>query len=427
MESKIPTLESRLTSEEIDLAQQKQIAKSKLQSEKTRLSELSELLAAAKRFVADDLERFNSSVSKINSLLRELGIDGNLPNLGYPAADLASVTLDIESKLTEVVAQIEHSEKELHSYEAQVQDHAKYLNRRAELAARRAVVDERLQALATDAQRLADEMADRDRLLGDLLRTVLEQRQRYAEIIEIFSSQKAEVLSDLDFRPQVQFNRKMFLGGLADVLDNRQIDVFGDEDKKIPSRFEPLLQLYERLASGDAEAVGDIVRSTADFCHEMKGKIKPSQAIDTRSLYKCMYGRYLNVVPVVRYKGTALNKLSLGQKATVLIKIHLAQGTNPIIIDSHDDHLDNEFIMDELVGAIRKAKTYRQIILASNNGNVVINSDAEQIVIANRDDTRISYVSGSIENPAIRDRALQVLEGGVIAFKKRQEKYRIEQ
>jgi hypothetical protein len=111
---------------------------------------------------------------------------------------------------------------------------------------------------------------------------------------------------------------------------------------------------------------------------------------------------------------------------TVLIKIYLAQGKNPIIIDSHDNHLDNEFIMDELVGAIRKVKTYRQVILASNNGNVVINSDAEQIVIAHRLDGQISYIFGSIENPAIRDRALKVLEGGADAFKKRQEKYRIE-
>ena len=156
----------------------------------------------------------------------------------------------------------------------------------------------------------------------------------------------------------------------------------------------------------------------------MKGKIKKSQAINAGDLYRNLYSSYLFVLPVVTYKKTALSRLSLGQKATVLIKIYLAQGTNPIIIDSHDDHLD-EFIMDELVGAVREAKTYRQVILVSNNGNVVINSDAEQIVIANREKGTISYNSGSIENPAIRDRALQVLEGGPTAFKKRQEKYRI--
>ena len=49
----------------------------------------------------------------------------------------------------------------------------------------------------------------------------------------------------------------------------------------------------------------------------------------------------------------------------------------------------------------------------------------QQIVMANRDEGKISYYSGSIENPTICDRALKVLEGGEAAFKKRQEKYRI--
>jgi ABC-type cobalamin/Fe3+-siderophores transport system ATPase subunit len=133
----------------------------------------------------------------------------------------------------------------------------------------------------------------------------------------------------------------------------------------------------------------------------------------------------MRVVPVVKYKKTNLEKLSLGQKATVLIKIYLAHGDKPIIIDSHDDHLDNEFIMEELVKAIRQAKCFRQVILVSNNGNVVINSDAEQIVIANRKDGEISYISGAIENPFIREKALTVLEGGTEAFRKRQQKYRL--
>ena len=127
----------------------------------------------------------------------------------------------------------------------------------------------------------------------------------------------------------------------------------------------------------------------------------------------------------MQFKKTNLDRLSLGQKATVLIKIYLAEGDHPIIIDSHDDHLDNEYIMEELVGAIRHAKTYRQIILASNNGNVVVNSDAEQLIIAQRKDGVISYTSGALEDPDIRSKAVLVLEGGQDAFRRRQEKYRM--
>jgi hypothetical protein len=213
------------------------------------------------------------------------------------------------------------------------------------------------------------------------------------------------------------------LAGLQEILDNRQVEVLGDHE--VPSQFQRLQELYRGVISGDGTQIDHLVGETAKLCEDMKGKMKKSQAISVSNLYRCLYGTYLSVIPVVTYKRTALNKLSLGQKATVLIKIYLAQGTNPIIIDSHDDHLDNEFIMEELVGAIREAKTFRQVILASNNGNVVINSDAEQIIIAHREGSKISYYSGSIENPDIRDRALKVLEGGAAAFRKRQEKYRI--
>ena len=115
-------------------------------------------------------------------------------------------------------------------------------------------------------------------------------------------------------------------------------------------------------------------------------------------LYKVLYRSYLTVRPTARYKRTSLDRLSLGQKATVLIKIYLAEGEQPIIIDSHDDHLDNEFIMDELVGSIRQARSFRQVI---------------------------SYLSGAMEDDEIRGHALRVLEGGREAFRKRQEKYRI--
>jgi predicted XRE-type DNA-binding protein len=425
VESKIPALESQLTKEKVEVVEQKQSVRSRLQVRKHDLIELSELLANAKQFVSEDLSRFNLYISKINNLLQELKIEGTIPTLEYEAArSLGDIADKVEGELSQVVAAIEASEKELQGYEAEMREHARYLSRRNDLATKLAGVTKNLETIASDAQELDKNRTERDNLFGELLRTILQQQQKYAEIIEAFGAQKAEVLSDLDFKPSVQFARGTLLEGLQEILDNRQVEVLGTEGAL--SQFQMLQDLYGQVSSGDVTAIDRLVSETSSLCDAMKTKMKKAQAISVSNLYKCLYGTYLSVVPIVTYKKTALNKLSLGQKATVLIKIYLTQGRNPIIIDSHDDHLDNEFIMDELVGAIRKAKTYRQIIMASNNGNVVINSDAEQIVIAHRQQGQISYLSGSIENPAIRDRALKVLEGGVEAFKKRQEKYRVE-
>jgi hypothetical protein len=381
-------------------------------------------MALSKQFVSEELARFNLTIAQINGILRELGIEGAMPNLEYAAGDaIRTIEANVQNQLGQAVSLLEASEKEIQGYESEMQEHAKHLSRKNELSEKLGAIDQKIQVMASDTQRLDGQREERNRLFGELLRTLLEQQTRYAEIIRLFGSQKATVLSDLDFTPSLQFNSGSLLAGLEDVLDNRQVEVAGYEG--VESEFSEILKLYANVASGDPDAVDALVRETSRTCEDMKGKIKKSQAISTGALYRCLYGTYLNIVPVVTYKKTALNRLSLGQKATVLLKIYLAEGAYPIVIDSHDDHLDNEFIMEELVGAIREAKTFRQVILASNNGNVVINSDAEQIIIANREAGEISYYAGSMENPKIRERALRVLEGGESAFKKRQEKYRI--
>jgi AAA domain len=424
--SKIPDLESRLTKEKVEIVQNKQAARSMIKARKDRLIELSDLLTTAKHFVRDDVARFNLHTVEINNLIRELHIQtSSLPILEYTALrDLETLQESVDAELNLAVSEIEQSEKELSGYESEMREHALYLNRKNELAAKLVTINQKLETITADTQRLNEARQAREALFRELLRTALMQQQKYSEIIKLFASNKAQVLSDLDFSAQIQFDRTGLLKGLVDVLDNRQVQVMGDD--AVPSRFEKLQSLYRSVSLGDAVAIEELIAETRSLCDEMKTKIKGSRGISPGSLYRCFYGTYLSIIPVVTYKRTALSKLSLGQKATVLIKIYLAQGTNPIMIDSHDDHLDNEFIMDELVGAIREAKGYRQVILASNNGNVVINSDAEQIIVAQREQGKISYISGSIENPVIRERALCVLEGGADAFKKRQQKYRLE-
>jgi hypothetical protein len=226
-------------------------------------------------------------------------------------------------------------------------------------------------------------------------------------------------LLDLSFEAQINFDDEGFVVRAEELLDNRKIN-------NVSVYLETLRGLYTQVSMGDKSKIDDLVSELEKQSKNLKNQLKPSHLVTTLNFYEFLYGHYLNVIPLVKYRNVHLSKLSLGQKATVLIKIYLAWGDEPIIIDSHDDHLDNAYIMEELIGSIRYAKRYRQVILVSNNGNVVINSDAEQIILAERDDGgRITYLTGSIENPVIRDKALTVLEGGYEAFKKRQQKYRI--
>ncbi|MCW3142122.1 MAG: hypothetical protein N2V72_08155 [Methanophagales archaeon] len=119
--------------------------------------------------------------------------------------------------------------------------------------------------------------------------------------------------------------------------------------------------------------------------------------------------------------GQAVN----GTKRNGFVKAILAEGDYPLIVDQPEESLDNKFIYGELVGAFREAKKKRQIIIATNNANLVVNTDAEQIIVAEFKNNKIAYKLGTLEDLKMREDIMPILEGGKEAFRKREEKYGI--
>ncbi|MEZ9916777.1 TrlF family AAA-like ATPase [Vibrio breoganii] len=140
---------------------------------------------------------------------------------------------------------------------------------------------------------------------------------------------------------------------------------------------------------------------------------------------------YLHVNAEFQYKGKTVDKLSVGQRGTFYVCLKLATDPfgSPFIFDQPEDDLDNDFIMKQLVPLFRRIKKYRQVIIVTHNANLVVNSDAEQIVIANNEDEVLSYYSGAVEDGpicsanSIRTRVCEILEGGGYAFEQREKKY----
>ncbi|MCD6171045.1 MAG: hypothetical protein J7J36_01300, partial [Thermoplasmata archaeon] len=141
--------------------------------------------------------------------------------------------------------------------------------------------------------------------------------------------------------------------------------------------------------------------------------------------YKWTFGDYFSLSTEIFFKGISLDKLSMGQKGTVLLKLFLAEGDYPLIVDQPEESLDNKFIYDELVNAFREAKKKRQVLIATNNANLVVNTDAEQIIIAEFENNKIRYKLGTIEDLKLREDIMPILEGDKEAFRRREEKYGI--
>jgi ABC-type lipoprotein export system ATPase subunit len=133
----------------------------------------------------------------------------------------------------------------------------------------------------------------------------------------------------------------------------------------------------------------------------------------------------------LRYNGTDLEKLSPGTKGLVLLILYLAMDdddSRPLVVDQPEENLDSESVYSLLSKYFRAAKRRRQVIVITHNPNLVINTDAEQVVIASADRNAgsfptFSYETGALEDPFIRARVCNILEGGERAFLEREKRY----
>ncbi|OPB33551.1 TrlF family AAA-like ATPase [Pseudomonas fluorescens] len=133
------------------------------------------------------------------------------------------------------------------------------------------------------------------------------------------------------------------------------------------------------------------------------------------------------------YKGKPVSKLSVGQRGTFYVCLKLATDPfgSPFIFDQPEDDLDNEFIVTQLVPLFNTIKKYRQVIIVTHNANLVVNSDAEQVIVADNDGDLITYSSGALEDGdvksgiGVRAKVCSILEGGHTAFERRERKYGI--
>lgn len=130
---------------------------------------------------------------------------------------------------------------------------------------------------------------------------------------------------------------------------------------------------------------------------------------------------------IIEYKEKALDKHSLGQRASALILFLLAQEDNDVlIIDQPEDDLDNQTIYDEVIKELLKLKGSMQFIFATHNANIPVLGDSEKIMVCSFEDAdRIALNDGSIDTTSIQQDIIRIMEGGQDAFNRRKNIYNI--
>jgi ABC-type multidrug transport system ATPase subunit len=155
----------------------------------------------------------------------------------------------------------------------------------------------------------------------------------------------------------------------------------------------------------------------------------------TRRFAKWLYSTdHISIEYGITYDGVEIKKLSPGTRGIVLLLLYLAlddADDRPLIIDQPEENLDPKSVYDELVPLFKAAKAKRQVLMVTHNANLVINADADQIIVAEVGTQSasglppIQYHSGGLDEASMRRTVCDILEGGEAAFRERARRLRI--
>jgi energy-coupling factor transporter ATP-binding protein EcfA2 len=128
---------------------------------------------------------------------------------------------------------------------------------------------------------------------------------------------------------------------------------------------------------------------------------------------------------------------SPGQRTAAMLAFVLHHGTEPLVLDQPEDDLDTEWLSRLVIEELRASRWRRQLIVVSHNANVPVNGDADRVIVLENVDGSLRVRStpdidgvsrehcGAIEVDVVRTDIQKIMEGGVIAFQKREQRYNL--
>ena len=391
-------------------------------------------------FISDELKaaelRLNQQISSLNA--KDIGMETRINEVDFSM---------LQDQLKQYSDEIENKTKSLEESNLKISEELLAKGIRGDISGLLDKVNEYQQGIEDCDSMLEEIVASKDKLRSkcqqrvslaqDVVVSIEEElesfERKFAEIAEGrpgMTDEHKEILQDLlkniEIRGELLFDQDQFLEGLNEFFDGRRIRKETLKDVFSISSADDYFSLI--LNAPVLNVIQDKYQSLTEFSLDTDWFLRKN----IYEFYNYLYSedsrrRYLQVVPSIKYFGKDPQQLSVGQRGTFYVCLKLATSAflTPFVFDQPEDDLDNAFIVEELEPIFRKIKKHRQVIIVTHNANLVVNSDAEQIIIASNDDEEISYVSGSLECPEIRKEVCRILEGGETAFKKRELRYEL--
>lgn len=247
-------------------------------------------------------------------------------------------------------------------------------------------------------------------IIGEQNKLIIERKQelvkKYTEIknmllenVQILLSLKVPVLSKQTIKDSITFKNqeiaKLTFNKVKLTIEKEKFkDAFpsniGNKPKIKPSKFKT-----EILDLEDPNSVGEFAQIFIDDGYKNKLQLVYSseENIDYKIELKNTQGNFENI-----------DSISAGNLSKIYInrmfdeKINSA-GSNAIVLyDQPDSNMEKAFILDELIPKISNLRDRNQIFITTHEPLLVVNSDSNNIIVANNDKTAIKANDISYEN-----------------------------
>ncbi|HBO5260281.1 TrlF family AAA-like ATPase [Pseudomonas aeruginosa] len=304
-----------------------------------------------------------------------------------------------------------------------------------------------LQARLTDAQgasaRRKDLQTERDATYGRIFQAIINEQTALADL---YAPLMARLTASTGTLRKLGFSVRRVVdvgawGAVAEeeLLDRRKAGPFQGRGALTSLAESALRPAWETGSAADVQAA--MTSFISLYMRDLIGHAPyaQNQQAEFRSWLK-QFAHWLfdtdhiSVRYEIIYDGIDIRKLSPGTRGIVLLLLYLAlddADDRPLIIDQPEENLDPKSVFDELVALFIAAKAKRQVIMVTHNANLVINTDADQIIVADAGPhpagglPPIEYMAGGLENAAIRTAVCDILEGGEEAFRERARRLRV--
>lgn len=407
------------------------VAEDLISSKNTLLSSLK--LSSIKSYYEDKLSAVDLLKDTISALRKELKIETNEEGEKYFAEENPFKTEQniIESEATAIDLAIKPFQQN-----EEIQKQITVLNL--------SIANDK--KLLSEIDSLGKQIIDKKALVQstheDIFKIYEESYNEYVNIIAELKDRTLDLEKDgLKIEGIPQFNFPKLYKNIYEISDGRTAShnhypQILDNRKKATTECE-----FSSVKEGILNVFSDIMNNS----YALLPKINKKHAI--KALLDDYYFDYWKIT----YKNDKLGEMSTGKASFVILMliIGLSKSKSPILIDQPEDNLDNRSITRDLVYYLKNKKLERQIIVVTHNANIVVNSDAENVIVANQkgqnnsessSEFQFDYINGAIENTSpidesetdllksmgIREHVAEIVEGGKEAFILRERKYRFE-